>query len=78
MQYVLCVFFGLALDPQTRFAKKHFLKYRTVLSYVFDLLSFERVAPSPIRVEKKILQNSLHRVSKEAKFFTDLKYVQKS
>jgi hypothetical protein len=38
----------------------------------------KKVAPSPIRVEKKILQNSLHRVSKEAKFVTDLKYVQKS
>jgi hypothetical protein len=46
-----------------------------MVSILFDLLSSEKPL---LRVEKKFLQNWVHRVSKEAEFCADFKNVQKS
>jgi hypothetical protein len=49
-----------------------------MVSILFDILSYKKVASPLIRVEKKFLRNWAYRVSKEAEFCTDLKNVQKS
>jgi hypothetical protein len=65
-------------NPQTRFAKKHFSNIEPFYLKYLTFYPSKKVPASPIRIEKKILQNILHRVSKFSIFFTDLKYVQKS